>query len=98
MLNKVWLYLGTGLQTSCFPSLHNSSVSFRTLHEYYVKPRHRFNVLDNEQKSTGFLKNVENIVKPNAGKKESQKRKILYLYIYVFGSSHVRESGPKKDT
>jgi len=81
MLNKVWLYLGTELQTSCFPSLHNSSISFHTLLVYHVKPRNRFSVLDIDQQATGFLNHVENVVKPLAGKTKSQKRKILYLEV-----------------
>ena len=36
-------------------------------------------VLDVDQHSTGFLKHVENKVKPLAGKTKSQKRKIHYL-------------------
>ena len=93
MLNKVWLYLGTELQTSCFPSLHNSSVSFHTLHVHHVKPRNRFSVLDIDQKSTGFLKNVRNIVKPIAGKTESQKKKILYFYIQDVPGGMCQTSG-----
>ena len=83
MLNKVWLYLGNELQTSCFPSLHISSISFHTLHVYHVKPRNRFSVLDIDQQSTGFMKHVENIVKPLAGKTKSQKRTILYLKVIM---------------
>jgi len=85
MLNKVWLYLDTELQTSSFPSLHNSSVSFHTLYVYHVKLRNRFSLLDSNQQSTGFLKHVENIVKPLVWETKSQKRKILYLEVAKWG-------------
>jgi hypothetical protein len=49
----------------------------------------RFNVLDVDQQSTGFLKHVENKVKPLAAKTKSQKRKVLLL-----GSSRGWEIGP----
>jgi hypothetical protein len=45
--------------------------------------------LDTDQQNTGFLKHVENKVKPLAGKTKNQKRKILLL-----GSCHGREIGP----
>lgn len=83
MLKKVGLYLGTELQTSCFPSLHNSSSSFYTLYVYHVKPRNRFSVLDIDQQGTDFLNHVENIVKPLAGRTKSHKSKILYLEVVM---------------
>jgi len=55
----------------------------------HVKLSYRVNVLDDDQHSTGFLKHVENKVKPLAGETKNQKRKILLL-----GSSSGREIGP----
>ena len=52
-----------------------------------VKPSNRFTVLHIVQQSTGFLKHVENKVKPLAGKTKSQKKKIHYLEVFTGGKS-----------
>jgi hypothetical protein len=50
-----------------------------------VKRRNRFSVLENYQQNTGFLKNLENKVKPQAGMTKFRRGGFDYLKVVMGG-------------
>jgi hypothetical protein len=55
----------------------------------HIQLSNRFSVLEADQQSPGLLKQVDQKVRPLAGKTKSQKREIVLL-----GSSHGQDIGP----
>jgi hypothetical protein len=66
----------------------NSKSKSRSISTEYVpqvKLSNRFSVLENDQQSTGFLKHMENKVKPLAGVTKYRKRRFYYLEVAMGG-------------